>query len=274
MEEELGKIIDVDRILESKMGGKARYVPRFVVSWLKGILHENEINDFLGAHRNETGVEWLESCVKYLDMHLTITGLENLPQNDGKLYTFVSNHPLGGGDGVALGALIGRRYDGNIRYLLNDILMNLPGLRPVGIPINKTGDQSRSFPKLIEDTFRASSHILLFPAGICSRRHGGVVRDIPWKKMFINKSVATQRDVVPIHFVGQNSNFFYRMANVGPALGLKFNLAMLFLVDEMYKNVGKSFEIRIGKPISWKVFDKSKTAAQWARYVEDIVYHL
>ncbi len=274
MPQEKELIVDIDKILRDKAGAKARYVPRFVVAWLKHIVHQDEVNKFLDAHKNETGVEWLKSCVKYLDMHLTVVGEENLPPNDGRLYTFVSNHPLGGGDGVALGALIGSHYDGKIRYLLNDLLMNLPGLRPVGVPVNITGRQSRSFPQMVHDTFHSDMQVLMFPARICSRRHNGVVKDLPWTKTFITKSVETQRDIVPIHFSGENSSFFYRLANLSSMLGLKFNIAMLFLVDEMYKNVHKSFEIRIGKPISWQKFDRSRTASEWAKYVEDIVYHL
>ena len=113
----------------------------------------------------------------------------------------------------------------------------------------------------------------MFPAGLCSRRHDGVIRDIPWKKTFITKSVEYQRDVVPIHFGGQNSDFFYRLANFSDTC-LPFNLAMLYLVDEMFKNVGKAFRIAIGKPIPWQTFDKSKTPAQWAQYVQDVVYSL
>ena len=274
MSEESSLIIDIDKILADKAGSKANYVPSFVVSWLKRIVHQDEVNRFLNAHKEETGVEWLKSCVKYLDMRLTVIGQENLPLHDGKLYTFVSNHPLGGGDGVALGALIGEQYGGEICYLLNDLLMNLPGLRPVGIPINKTGGQSRNFPRLVEETFRSNKQILMFPAGICSRRHHGIVRDVPWKKTFITKSIETQRDVVPIHFSGENSPFFYRLANLCSALGLKFNVAMLFLVDEMYKNVHKSFEIKIGKPIPWQTFAGSRTPAEWAAYVQNIVYQL
>jgi hypothetical protein len=274
MTEEKNLIVDIDKILKQKAGAKAGYVPRFLVSWLKHIIHQDEVNRFLSAHKEEVGVEWLKSCVKYLDMRLMIKGEENLPPNNGKLYTFVSNHPLGGGDGVALGALIGGHYEGNIRYLLNDLLMTLPGLRPVGIPINKTGVQGRSFPQMVQETFHSDKQILMFPAGICSRRHGGVVHDVPWKKTFITKSVETHRDVVPIHFSGENSVFFYRLANICAALGLKFNVAMLFLVNEMYKNVHKSFEIKVAKPIPWETFDNSRSASEWARYVEDIVYHL
>lgn len=268
------KTIDIDSLLKSKMGSKARWVPRPLVSWLKHIIHQDEVNRYLWKSRHLSGTEWLEECVRYLDMTLDIVGSENLPaKDDGKLYTFVSNHPLGGEDGVALGAIIGRHYDGRFRYLVNDLLMNLPGLAPVCIPINKTGKQSRNFPAMVETGFKSDNHMLMFPAGICSRRRDGVIRDVEWKKTFVVKSVEYQRDIVPIHFGGQNSDFFYKLANFSDK-HLKFNLAMLFLVDEMYKNVHKTFRIAIGKPIPWQTFDKSKTAAQWAQWVKERVYEL
>lgn len=269
------KTIDLDLILSSKMGSKAKFVPRPFVSWLKCVIHQDEVNRFLWESRHLSGTEWLEECVRYLDMTLQIVGEENLPaKDDGKLYTFVSNHPLGGADGVALGSIIGRHYDGRFRYLVNDLLMNLPGLAPVCIPINKTGSQSRSFPQMVEDGFKSGNHILMFPAGICSRRIDGKVQDIAWKKTFITKSVEYQRDVVPIHFSGSNSDFFYKLASFSDKYVKKINLAMLFLVDEMYKNVHKSFQVTIGKPIPWQTFDKSKSASTWAQEVRSRVYAL
>ena len=268
------KTIDLNNILRSKMGAKAKWVPRPLVWWLKRIIHQEEVNKFLWESRHQTGTEWLEECVRYLDMTLDIVGAENLPsKDDGCLYTFVSNHPLGGEDGVALGAVIGRHYDGRFRYLVNDLLMNLPGLAPLCIPINKTGKQGRDFPKMVEAGFQSNNHMLMFPAGLCSRRKHGVIKDIPWKKTFISKSVEYQRDVVPIHFGGQNSSFFYRLANFSDRF-LPFNLAMLFLVDEMYKNVHKTFRVSIGKPIPWQTFDKSKTPMEWAQIVKEQVYKL
>ena len=275
MNEITEKTIDVRAILKGKMGAKAKYVPTPVVKWLEHILHQDEVNDFLWRHRDVTGVEWLEACVDYLGMRLDIVGADNLPdKGDGRLYTFVSNHPLGGVDGVAIGAIIGRRYDGRFRYLVNDLLMNLPGLAPLCIPINKTGHQSRNFPAMVEAGFHGDNHIVMFPAGICSRRISGQIHDLPWKKTFITKSVETRRDVVPIHFGGRNSDFFYNLANACKRLGVKFNVAMLFLADEMYKNRDKEFRVAIGKPIPWQTFDKSKTPAQWAQYVQDAVYKL
>ena len=267
--------IDIDKVLEDKAGKKAKRVPRFIVAWLKRIIHQDQLNEFMEMEGEKQGVEWLTDCVKYLGMDLKIEGAENLPKaDDGRCYTFVSNHPLGGIDGVALGAILGKHYDGRIKYLVNDLLMNLHGLAPLCIPINKTGNQSRQFPAMVEAGFSSDDHIIMFPAGLCSRRHNGIVRDIPWTKTFITKSIETQRDVVPIHFGGQNSNFFYRLANASKFLGLKFNIAMLFLVDEMFKNCNKSFTIKIGKPIPWQTFDRMKTSKEWAAYVQDKVYEL
>ena len=275
MSVEIEKTIDIDRILKDKMGTKAKFVPSFAVNWLKKILHEDEVNQFLWESRGVTGTEWLAECVRYLDMTLEIEDLENLPdKNDGKLYTFVSNHPLGGQDGVALGSIIGEHYDGKFRYLVNDLLLNLPGLKPVSIGINKTGKQSRDFPRMVEAGFQSDNHILMFPAGLNSRKISGEIHDLEWKKTFITKSVEYQRDLVPIFFGGRNSERFYRVAHFSDKHLKKLNLAMLLLVDEMYKNVGKTFRVAIGKPIPWQTFDKSRTSMEWAKYVEDIVYEL
>lgn len=275
MEGNIQKTIDIDGIIKAKMGKKARWMPRFAVNWLKRIAHEDQVNAFLWESRDKKGTPWLEACMEYLDTKLEVEGLENLPsKDDGKLYTFVSNHPMGGVDGVALGSLIGKHYDSRFRYLVNDLLMNLPGLAPLCIPINKTGKQSRSFPAMVEAGFQSDYHMLMFPAGLCSRKRNGVIHDLPWKKTFITKSVEYHRDVVPIHFGGRNSNFFYRLSNISDRCVKKVNIAMLFLVDEMYKNTGNTFTVKIGKPIPWQTFNKSKTPMEWAEFVEDEVYKL
>ena len=275
MRENIEKTIDIDNILKSKMGSKAKYVPSFASAWLKHIVHQDQVNEFLHSARDLKGVPWLDATLKYLDITLKVEGEENLPpKDDGKLYTFVSNHPLGGIDGVAIGSVVGHHYDGNFRYLVNDLLMNLPGLAPLCIGINKTGKKGRDFPAMVEAGFASQNHMVMFPAGLCSRRINGEIHDIPWKKTFITKSVQNQRDVVPIHFGGQNSNFFYRLANICKRLGIKFNIAMLFLADEMFKNTHQTFTVKIGKPIPWQTFDRTKTPMEWALFVEDTVYKL
>ena len=267
--------IDIERVLHDKAGKKARYVPRFVVNRLKRLIHQDELNEFILQEGEKQGVEWVKDSLKFIDVTLKVVGRENLPDpDDGRLYTFVSNHPLGGQDGVSLGALLGDHFHGRIKYLVNDLLMNLHGMKPLFIPINKTGKQSRDFPRMVEAVFKSDNHIIMFPAGLCSRRTNGVIQDLPWQKTFITKSIETKRDVVPIHFSGRNSDRFYRLANICKRLGLKFNVAMLFLVDEMFKNAHKTFTVTIGEPIPWQTFDKSRTPQEWAAYVREIVYSL
>ncbi len=269
------KTIDIEKILQEKMGKKARWVPRFAVNYLRRIAHEDRVNEFLWQSRDLKGTPWLEACLDFLETKVEVEGMENLPAKDDRhRYTFVSNHPMGGIDGVALGSVIGKHYDDGFRYLVNDLLMNLPGLAPLCIPINKTGKQSRQFPAMVEAGFQSDYHMLMFPAGLCSRRRHGEIRDLPWTKTFITKSVQYQRDVVPIHFGGRNSNFFYRLSNISDRCIKKVNIAMLYLVDEMFKNTGNTFPVRIGKPIPWQTFDKSRTPVEWAAYVQDQVYNL
>lgn len=268
-------LIDIDQILHNKMGRKARFVPRFLVRYLKRIIHQEWINEFIAKEGEIQGIQWLEDCMQYLDLKLNVHGLEHLPSDaDGRRFTFVSNHPLGGADGVILGAILGRHYDGRICYLANDLLMNLTGIAPLFVPINKTGRQGREFPKMVNAAFASNKHLIMFPAGLCSRRIEGKIQDLPWAKTFVSKSIENQRDVVPIHFGGRNSDFFYGLANWSKRLGIKFNLAMLYLVDELYHHQHSTFEIHIGKPIPYQSFTAEKTPTQWAAEVRNLIYTL
>ncbi|MBO4592810.1 MAG: 1-acyl-sn-glycerol-3-phosphate acyltransferase [Bacteroidaceae bacterium] len=266
--------IDIDKVLRDKMGSKARFVPRFVTNWLKRIIHQDDMNGFFRAHKDEEGVQWLKSVVEYADMRITVHGLENLPADSDHRFTFASNHPLGGIDGVSLGAILGEHYDGNIRYLLNDILMNLPGLRPLGVAVNVTGSQGRESMLKVDEVFASNHQLIMFPAQLCSRMIKGKVQDLPWKKAVVQKSVQHHRDIVPIFFSGQNSKRFYRIANWSKRLGLKVNIAMLFLVDELYRNMHKPFDVYIGKPIPWQTFTSDRSYTDWAQWLRSQVYEI
>lgn len=267
-------LIDVESILRAKAPKHYKYIPGFLIAYLKKIVHQDELNVFLRDTKDvEPGVPFLEKCLEFLDAKIEVEGLDKLPQD--KLFTFVSNHPLGGQDGVALGYIIGKKYNGKVKYLVNDLLMNLRGLAPLFIPINKTGKQSKNFPLMVEAGFKSDNQLIMFPAGLCSRKQkNGEIRDMKWSKTFVIKSVETQRDVVPIYFDGQNSNFFYRLANVCKALKIKVNIAMLYLADEMFKNKHKTFKVTFGEPIPWQTFDKSMSPMQWAEDVRERVYRL
>ena len=265
--------IDVESILKAKAGKKARYVPRFMVSYLKKIIHQDEVNEALRTFGHKEGHEFISAFMDYFNNSFEIHGLENLPHDDRR-YTFVSNHPLGAQDGLGLAHILGPVYDGKIRFLANDLLMNFPQISSFWIPINKTGKQARDLPQQAGSAVRRESNNGASLCGSRWRQKHGVIKDLPWKKTFITKSIQSQRDIVPIHFEGENSKFFYRLANINKMLGLKFNIAMLYLSDEMFKNKNKTFKVTIGKPIPWQTFDKSKSATEWAQYVQDVVYTL
>ncbi|MDE5732687.1 MAG: glycerol acyltransferase, partial [Bacteroidales bacterium] len=182
MTEKQPQVLDLESIIRSRAGKKAKYIPQFIIEGFKKMAHQDFINGYL--KEGYMGVEFCENCLRYLDVNVSVEGLENLPK-DSSRYTFVSNHPLGAIDGVTLGMVLGKHYDGNIKYLMNDLLMNIKGLRPLGIPINKLGSQGRNLPKLSDEAFRSDSHMLLVPAGLCSRKIDGKIQDIPWGKAFV-----------------------------------------------------------------------------------------
>lgn len=266
----MAQTIDIDAIVRGRMGNKERFLPRFVTRWLARFIHQDEINDYLC--KGKVGVDFCLGVTEHLGVSIEVSGTQNLPEEG--LCTFVSNHPLGAIDGVALGGILGQHYDGRIKYLVNDLLMNLEGLAPLCIPINKIGRQASGFAKSIDEAFRSDNHIIMFPAGLCSRKQkDGSIRDIDWKPTFIKKSVQTGRRVVPIRFVAENSPRFYRVAQWCKRLHLP-NFAMALLPDEMFRVRGSHFGVIIGKPIEPDTFDRSRTAAQWAQWVKAQVYEL
>jgi putative hemolysin len=263
--------IDVDQVLKSKAPNTK--IPKFVVNYLRRIVHEKELNHFFSENPDLKNLEFIDAALKYMEVTINIEGRENLPPKGGK-YIFAGNHPLGGLDGIATGYLIGKQYDGKVRFFSNDLLMNLHPLEEMFVPVNKTGSQGKNNANSMNQLYESDNHLITYPSGMCSRKINGKIMDMEWKKNFINKAVQYQRDVVPIYFEGSNSNFFYRLANIRKFLGIKFNFEMMYLVNEMFKQKGKCFTIRIGKAIPWQTLDKSKTQIQWAQWVKGIVYKM
>ncbi|MDO4949320.1 MAG: 1-acyl-sn-glycerol-3-phosphate acyltransferase [Bacteroidales bacterium] len=264
--------IDLDKVVKEKMGRKARFLPQFVLSFLKRLVRQDELNAMIAAANGKQGVDFMEHCMDYMHNKVVVKGLENLPKNG--TFTFVSNHPLGGQDGIIICYVLGRHYNGRIKCIVNDLLMALSPLRDIFVPTSNIGKQTRAYSQRINELFRSEENLLIFPAGICSRKQNGVISDLAWKKSFITKSLEHHRDVVPMYFEGRNSSFFYNLANWCKRLHIKFNVAMLFLPDEMLKNKNKIFRLTIGEPIPWQTFDDGKTPVQWAQHVKEIVYNL
>ena len=264
--------IDIKQVLRQKAPSAARKIPGFMVDYLIRTVHQDELNEILRRYHDKDGVAFMQELIGYFDLNLELVNEENIPA-EGR-YIFASNHPLGGLDGICLSAIIGGRFDGKIRYLVNDLLLYLANLRSIFVPINKHGAQGKKNAELIEKAYASDNQIITFPAGLCSRKQNGKIQDTEWKKSFIQKAVEYRRDIVPVFFEGRNSNFFYCLANMRKALGIKMNYEMIYLPDEMFKSKHKTYSIHFGKPIPWQTFDSSRKPAEWAEWVKEIVYNL
>ena len=264
--------IDIQQVLRQKAPSAVRKIPQFVINYLTRTIHQDELNDILRRYHDKNGVAFMQELIGYFDLHLVLENESNIP-TEGR-YIFASNHPLGGLDGICLSAIIGKRFNGNIRYLVNDLLLYLTNLRSIFVPINKHGAQGKYNVRLIEEAYASDNQIITFPAGLCSRKQHGKVEDIEWKKSFIQKAVEYQRDVVPVFFDGKNSNFFYRIARLRKALGIRMNYEMIYLPDEMFKSKHKTFHIYFGRPIPWQTFTDGRKPVEWAQEVKELVYNL
>jgi putative hemolysin len=270
--DKMTQFINLRQVLHEKNPSLAKKLPGFVVNYLIRIAHQDELNYILNYYQDKDGVDFMLELLDYFDLTLETTGVENVP--DGGRYVFASNHPLGGLDGICLSAFLGQRFNGNIRYLVNDLLLFIPNLRSIFVPVNKHGRQAKQTAVLTDEAYASDNQVITFPAGLCSRKIKGKITDPEWKKSFIRKAVAYKRDIIPVYFEGKNSDFFYRLANIRTGLGIKVNIEMLYLSDELFKSKHTTYHIRFGKPIPWQTFDTDKNTMEWAKWVRDLSYAL
>jgi putative hemolysin len=264
------KYIDLEKVIAGKNPRLLRILPGFLLRYLKKTVHQDELNDILNKHKNKFGQEFLKEILKDFGANIVTHGEENLLLADR--FVIVSNHPLGGLDGMALMYEVGK-YLPEIVTPVNDFLMHLPNLKPLFIPVNKHGSNASNIATFNE-TFGSEKTVLYFPAGLCSRKTGDKIIDLEWKKTFLSKARKFNRNIIPVHISGRNSAFFYNLANFRKWIGLKVNLEMLFLVDEVFKQKNKNIVITFGQPIPIEVFDKKHTDKQWANQLRTHVYKL
>ncbi len=263
--------LDVEHILADKNPKIRRMLPGFVISYLKRIVHQDLINEILSNFGHLRGAAFNDAALGYMGISYRAHGVENLPTGGRNI--FVSNHPLGGLDGMVFMSELSKHFTA-IKFPVNDILLYIENYSEIFLPVNKVGTFGREAARLMEEAYSSDYQLLNFPAGICSRKVKGVITDLRWQKSFIVKAVQHQRDIVPCYFAGRNSSFFYNLANIRQFLGVKLNLEMLYLADEMYKQKGKDIDVYFGEVIPWQTFDKSRSPQEWADMVREKTYSL
>ncbi|MBQ7632181.1 MAG: glycerol acyltransferase [Paludibacteraceae bacterium] len=287
---------DIRAILRQKAPNAK--VPTLLVRYLERITHIQQMNAFLRKYPDLRGYEFIDKVIsEELGCSASIDGVENIP-TDNQPVIFVSNHPLGGLDGMIIAQLIHKarsnspkdglttkRSDSeaiqqsegrSLKVIVNELLMYMEPINDLWAPVNKVGRVSREQAAQQQAMWESNTDVLTFPAGACSRlqRINGhwQICDLEWRKNFVQRAREYKRNIVPIYFEGRNSRFFYALAYLRKLFGIKLNIEMLYLVDEMYGAYGKLFRVHVLPPIPYTMFDNSRTPKQWAQFVKSIVY--
>lgn len=274
--------IDLDEVLRQRLPRLSRFIPRFAVEWMKRTICQDELNRILDENAGLEGADFARGALKSLGITVEPQFEERLPSPENRRVLYVSNHPLGGLDGMALIDYVQRRHGGNVYFVVNDLLSAVKPLEKVFLPVNKFGKQSREAVKAVDEAFAGNDPVIMFPAGLVSRlrrvpymgKKRKLVSDLPWNKMFVNKAHHYKRDIIPIFFSGKNSEKFYRMANLRRRLGIKFNFEMIYLPGEMVRMADSSLTISFGVPLSWEMLTPGRDAAGCAASVRASVYHI
>jgi len=265
------KFIDISRLIKSKNPRLLKWLPNFVINYLKRILHEKEINDFLKEHKDKKNLEFCDEVMKYFNITIQVNGIENIPKTGPVI--LVMNHPLGGMDGIAFISGI-MRYRSDLKFIVNDLLMNVDNLKDLFVGVNKHGKNKVSVRAQIKAAFDSQHALCIFPAGLVSRKNKGRVEDLEWKKTFVTYARSLDRKVVPIFIDGKLSPFFYRLYRVRKFLGIKANIEMLYLSNELFKQRDQKFSFYVGSPVQGSTYHADIPEFKAAQEYKKLVYSL
>lgn len=263
------KFIDIDKVLSDKAPSLKKWLPKFVLNWLKLKLHEDDINHIMHDLKDDYGLDFNAKGLAKLGANIESLNTHHVPVTGAIIVA--ANHPLGGLDGMALIKSVGEiRPD--VRFFVNDVLLSLKNYREVFVGINKVGVTSATSLRTMEDVLNSREAVLFFPAGLVSRKIKGKIIDLDWKKSFVTQAILHKRMIVPTYIEGENSKFFYRFANFRKKIGIKANIEMLFLPDEMFKQKGHTVKIHYGKAFDPSVLDESRSHREWAATIKRYIY--
>jgi putative hemolysin len=265
------KFIDIEKIIGEKNPRVLKWMPRFILRYLKRILHEDEVNKAISETKDIYGYDFCVNIINRFQIKVALEGTENIPKTGGAIFS--CNHPLGGFDALAIIQDV-NPIRSDIKFVVNDILLNLHSLKGMFVGVNKHGTNTKESLEELNKLFESDQAVFVFPAGLVSRKKKGKVEDLEWKKTFVTRSKKFQRDVIPVYIDGKLSNWFYGLANFRKFIGIKANIEMLYLVDELFKQKNKTITIKFGKPIPFSTFDKTKSDPEWADWVKKKVYEM
>ncbi len=264
-------LIDLNKIIKNSNSGLLKKMPRFVINYLKKLIHQDEINKLVYDNRDKRGLEFVSAIMQYLNADIKPIWIDEKLDNERCI--FACNHPLGGVDFLAAILTVAGKIN-QFKVIANEILMNLENLKELFLPVNVFGRSPQHYYEMLSEAYRSDIAIMTFPAGEVSRQRNGIIQDAYWHRSFIREAVNNKRNIVPIYIHAKNSKRFYRVGNIRSKLGVKLNLELMLLPDELFRQRNVTIPVVVGKPIPYSMFDNSKNKYEWAQYVRSHVYDL
>jgi len=261
---EVAKAINLD---------KYGFIGRFLGWIILKILKISTINKIYNRNKHRSNLEFLDALLKEFKIRFEIPeeDLKRLPKEGA--YITVSNHPLGGVDGILLLKLmIEQRSDFKIiaNFLLHKIEPLIPYIMPVN-PFENRKDVKSSLTGFKNALLHLKEgHPLgIFPAGeVSTYRDGKLLVDKPWEAAAMKLAKKAKVPIVPIYFHAKNSPLFYRLSKISDTL------RTAKLPSELLTQKNRVIKVRIGRPISVKDQEQHETLEEFSDFIRKKTYML
>ncbi|MDG1041050.1 MAG: lysophospholipid acyltransferase family protein [Polaribacter sp.] len=252
---------------------KYGFLGTFVGWLLMKLLSISKINKIYNSHKHKEDLAFLNGILGEFKIEFEIPeeDLKRIPK-EGPFIT-VSNHPLGGIDGVLLlKLLLQERPD--YKIIANFLLHRIEPLKPFVMPVNpfenhKEAKSSVAGIKSALQHIRNGYPLGIFPAGeVSTYRDGKLMVDKPWEEGAVKLIKKAQVPVIPIYFHAKNSSMFYVLSKISDT----FRTAKL--PSELLSQKHRVIKVRIGKPISVKDQDTYKDISSFSEFIRKKTYML
>jgi putative hemolysin len=240
---------------------------------LMKVLKISTINKFYKRNKHLSDLDFLDAILDEFQIKFEIPeeDMKRLPKEGP--YITISNHPLGGIDGILLLKLmIEQRSD--FKIIANFLLHRIAPLKPYIMPVNPFEDR-KDAASSISGFKNAILHLReghplgLFPAGeVSTYKDGKLVVDKEWEVAAMKLIQKAEVPVVPIYFHAKNSRLFYRLSKISDTL------RTAKLPSEVLTQKRRVIKVRVGKQISVKAQKEHESLADFSEFLRRKTYML
>ena len=234
----------------------------------------DKVNKLYDGLKDKVGKDFFDSFVRDRDLKYIVfeEDLARIPKAGP--FILVSNHPLGGIDGVLMTKIL-TEIRPDFKIMGNFLLEKIEPMKPYVISVNpfENRKELKNSSSGMRETLKHLENggcVGIFPAGEVSNRNNefGEIMDKKWEKPALKLMKMAKVPVVPMYFHAKNSRLFYQVAKLHP------DLQTLLLPSEMMYKREKPIRIRLGKPVSVKVLEDHDTIEELGEFLQKKIYLL